>query len=322
MPDEPHWPREPQFAEADKLLYQAKLDYVREKAKSEQALDLQRAKQEDEADAASIQAMEDAANASVAAFHDALLEVSKAAIERARAGAETVQKSAGAIGGLYTGLLATAFSVAERPLPPRGLVPAILLGWAIAWSTAYLAYLSRPKPVRQPRPTTDFETGAMRRSIAFIRWTRSGAMNRKYALHVSVVALAFGVALLPAPFVDFGSAGGTNAAEVASEPGWPAAPTAGDAKLNEIRYQAEVEEVAALRAEEEPVAGDDDSAWWLIAAACILLTLAIPGVLAWFQRNDEEDADEGGDIPGVTDSSSPSTTSGPTIPAPPAPPPT
>jgi hypothetical protein len=294
---EPTWPSEPSPEEADKLVLQAKLDYLKELAKSEQAEELERVKQEQEADTASLQAMEDAANASVAAFHNAVLEVSKSAIDRARTGAETVQKAAGAIGGLYTGLLAAAFSVAERPLPPRGLVPAILLGWAIAWSTAYLAYLSNAKPVRKPQPTSDFETGAMRRSIAFIRWTRSGAMNRKYALHVSVVALALGVALLPAPFIDFDPAADEPAAApVAAE--WPSAPTGPDPKLNKVLYQAQVEEVAGLRAAKEPVAGDgDDSTWWLICGGCLAITLLIPALVAWGRKDEGDEDPSDDDIP-------------------------
>lgn len=317
MPDEPSWPKpDTNLAEGDKLLFQAKLDYLKELAKSEQAKELEVLKSkealelaetqaelalekaEQEADAASTKATTDAINTSVAAFHAALIEVSKTAIDRARAGADTVQKAAGAIGTVYTTLLALAFSVAERPLPSRGLVPAILLGWAIVWSTAYLAYLSKSKQVKKPKPTTSFETGAMRRSITFIEWTRSGAMNRKFALRVSVFGLAFGLALLPAPFVNFDPVNESTPA-LPSAPDWPAQPIGGDKELNKIIYQAEVTEVAELRASDEPIADDgDDSTWWILCGIALVASLAIPGCFAAYDKIKGDEADEeenGGD---------------------------
>lgn len=298
MPQEPKWPPpDPKCEEAAKLLYQAKLGYLQDLAKAEEAEDLERLKGQEatalkeleasiarekaqqESDTARIAANESAINASIAAFHSGIIEVSKTTIDRARAGAETVQKAAAAIGGSYTAVLALAFSVSERPLPSRGLVPTVLLGWAVVWSTVYLAYLTKGRGVRPPLPTPSFETGAMRRSIAFIEWTRSGAFNRKYALHVSVFALAFGLALLPAPFVNSGGSE-SRPPTVASEPPWPPAPQGGS-ELEKIRYEAEVKEVATLRAETKPIANSgDDSAWWVLCVLALLLSLIFPAILA------------------------------------------
>jgi hypothetical protein len=320
MPSEPDWPPplETGAEKGKELIFQAKIEYLKELAKAKQAEDLERLKNEEaqrlaelqgkitaekgkqDADAANIAATAGAINASVAAFHAGLIEVSKAAIDRARAGADTVQKAAAAIAGVYTTILALAFSVSEHPLPSRGVVPTILLGWAIVWSTAYLAYLSKSKQVRQPEPTTSFETGAMRRSIAFIKWTRSGAMNRKFALRVSVFGLAFGLALLPAPFVNFDPASNDTPA-VATEPAWPVKP-AGATEIDKILYQAEVTEVTELRAKSKPIADDgDDSTWWWLCGGALALSLIIPGIFAGIDhRKHDDEEDETGAVPGPT----------------------
>jgi len=265
-------------ADAKKKLFEARLEFYKELAKAEHSERLEAQKGRQTEDTARLQAKDEAKHASIAAFHNALIEVSKGAIDRARSSAETVQKSATAIATLYTGVLALAFSVAERPLPSRGLVPAILLGWAIVWSTAYLAYLSKSKPVAKPEVTSDFEEAAMRRSIILIEWTRSGAMRNKYALRVAVVALAFGLALLPAPFVNFDPIN-DEPASLPSGPGWPK-PAGADSELGKIRYQARVNEVAELRKSSSSVADDgDDSTWWAIGGIALFLSFAVPAVI-------------------------------------------
>ena len=61
----------------------------------------------------------------------ALLDVAKGTLDRARANADLVQKASAALVPLYTGALALAFSVGDHPLPLRGLIPTILLGLAV-----------------------------------------------------------------------------------------------------------------------------------------------------------------------------------------------
>jgi hypothetical protein len=291
VPEEPSWPDPGRTAALKTELYKAKLEYRKELAKSDQAAAAAR----EAADAARVQARDNAAFASIAAFHAALIDLSKTAMERARAGAENVQKAEAAVLALYTAALTVAFSVTEHPLPSRGVVPLILLGWALVWSTAYLAYLTKPKAVDKPVPTTDFEQGAMRRSVAFIKWSRSGALNRAYALRVSVIALAFGVALLPAPFVNFDPVNDQPAA-LPEGPAWPEQPVGGDAELNKIRYQAEINEVAELRKSGAPITDDgDDSTWWVACLVALLLSLALPKV---FTFGDEDEPETGDDIPG------------------------
>lgn len=274
MTDAPVWPKaDPGDKESQKLLYEARLKYVEELAKAEQEQDLERLKSDD----ARIAADEGAARESIAAFHANLMEVSKAAIDRARAGAEAAQKAAAALGGAYTGVLALAFSVSERPLPSRGLVPTVLFGWAIVWATAYLAYLTTARGVAQPEPSTNFATGAMRRSNTFVLWIRNSVMNRKLALRVSVFALAFGLALLPAPFVNL-DAPSRSAPTASTSPAWPAPPST-DSAVAKVRYEAEVKEVAELRAESKPIAsGGNDWIWWALCGLGLLLSVAIPAV--------------------------------------------
>lgn len=308
------WPDDPQHLPPEKiaeLLYIAQLEHVREERSGAQAadnaealaaaeaghvakqasVDAKTAKAQakrdaihaseqaaKEADAAKSKATMDASYASIAAFHDALIDVSKGSIERARTGAETVQKAAAAIATLYTGVLALAFSVAERPLPSRGLVPAILLGWAIVWATAYLAYISKSGGVDRPKPTSAFADGAMRRSEAFIRWAQSGALNRAYALRVSVVSLAFALALLPAPFVVLGKASPPSGPG-ASAPDWPTTPSSvADPELQKILFQAQVDEATAAReTARKPVAEDGkDKTWFAIGGGAVALSLIVP----------------------------------------------
>jgi hypothetical protein len=278
MTDPPAWPPAGDVPEGDKLLYQAKLDFEREVAKAAADGEIAAERAEQESDATRIAARETAVYSSIASFHNGLIEVSKAAIDRGRAGADTVQKAAGAIAGTYTAVLAAAFSVTDNPLPSRALVPTILLGWAIVWSTVYLAYLSNSDGVEAPAPTTSFEEGAMRRSIAFILWTRNGTMNRKFALRTAVIALAFGLALLPAPFVGYGD---ESAGAVAAKPAFPEAP-AGDREVEKVRYEAEVKEVAELRKNDNQANDGDDTGWWVLGGVALLLSLVVPPVISRF----------------------------------------
>lgn len=148
-----------------------------------------------EAAIARAQANRDADLAQNAEVQKALVEVARGGLDRARSNAETVQKAAGTIGTLYTGILGVAFSVTSRPLPVRGVLPALFLGLAVAASTAYLAYLSR----REDSSTTSFRAGGpglagqLARLEFLIRWIRGAVRERAWLLRSSVVALALGV---------------------------------------------------------------------------------------------------------------------------------
>lgn len=183
-------------------------------------------------------------------FHKALLEVAKGGLDRARANAETVQKAAGGIGALYTGVLGVAFSVTSHPLPPRGAIPALFLGLAVALATAYLAYLSRrddppgaQRNLRQPNSVPE----QFARLSLLVEWVRQAVRRRVGFLRAAVLALALGVITLPLPFVTVPGITAVNA-EAISLPAWPKPETAPEnAELGRIRYQAEIAEAARDR---------------------------------------------------------------------------
>lgn len=65
----------------------------------------------------------DADRESAAALSEAIMTVAQGSVDRARAGAEFVQKGATAIVALYTGALTLVFSVTGNPLPRRTRPP-------------------------------------------------------------------------------------------------------------------------------------------------------------------------------------------------------
>lgn len=281
------WPDPAGDAERESALYHAKLDLrlkcsearmAREAAR--QAADISdRAAQRD--DDLAIAAAERAAElTSKAAYEQALLDVGKGALDRSRANADVVQKASSALVALYTGALALAFSVADHPLPLRGLIPAMLLGVAVVASTAYLAYVTDPLDVEGPRPTSSLREFARRRMVTFLIWTRTAALARVYWLRVSVLALAASLAFLPAPFVD--GSGQSKVTPIAPVTPWPKPPRTSD-DMSKILYQAEVSETAELRKSEvaatrrrSATPGDTEKGWWIGFAVAIGLVLLVP----------------------------------------------
>lgn len=135
------------------------------------------------------------------AYHDNLAEVAKGSIERAQKGAEFLEKAALSIAAIYTGLLGLVFSVTDRPLPRRGVYPAIFFGLAVASAAAYLAFLRKADTVSGRKGGSTLRTTQENRTFFFVDWVMAGVFNKRYALRVGVLALMFGVAFLPAPFV-------------------------------------------------------------------------------------------------------------------------
>ncbi|GAC1436367.1 MAG: hypothetical protein NVSMB6_32600 [Burkholderiaceae bacterium] len=78
----------------------------------------------------------------------------------------------------------------------------MFLGVAIVAATIYLVYIQKPQdiPVADPLPLLPEERRARRNN--FIRWATAATLPRRYFLHMAVFCLAFGVALLPAAYVD------------------------------------------------------------------------------------------------------------------------
>jgi hypothetical protein len=220
----------------------------------------------------------DAALATKADYYKAVLEVAKGAIDRSRASAELVQKAAAAIVTLYAGILALAFSVADNPLPGRALFAAVLLGLAIALSTAFLAFLP-PMEDEDERLTAE-EVGeggepGERLTRMFVLWTRKASLARAPWLRAAVVALLGAVVLIPAPFVKLG-----DPVKEAADVAWPKPPAAGsNLELQKILYTAEVAEKAELR--KRPLAnGSSDEFWtWTFFAFLAFTLLFFIGLL-------------------------------------------
>jgi hypothetical protein len=155
-------------------------------------------------------------------FHTTITEVATGAIERTRDGAKFVQTAATAIFAVDTGLLGLVFSVTDHPLPLRGAYAGVFLGLSIAFATAYLAFLGRPKEELEYTPDLSSEDQMQLSRTAFLaHWVNETVGAKRYATRASVLALLFGVLLIAAPFVS--SATPTKAPEPVAA---PAAPTA------------------------------------------------------------------------------------------------
>jgi len=210
--------------------------------------------------------------AAKAQFSSAIIDVGKGALERARGSADTVQKAGATMVTLYTAVLAVAFSVSERPLPTRGLIPAILLGVAIALSTGFVAYL--PRPGEKPRDVPDGPIPIEQLPDTFVAWTSDAALARRKWLRASVVALGIAVFFLPAPFIALHH---NTASPPASD--WPTPANIGtsDTALEQIVYKAQVDE--ASKRHTAPVADDkNNGAWWWAFGGALLAIAVIPQI--------------------------------------------
>jgi hypothetical protein len=226
-------------------------------------------------------------------FHEELMEVAKGAIDRARAGAQTIQTAAATIVTLYTAALALAFSVADRPLPTRALFPGVFLGLAMVLSTVYLAYLSPPKDLKSPDPHSDWRVATVRRLVFFIKWVRAGAMNKRYWLHASIVALAIAVAWLPAPFESGGKSSADAADAARNAVAWPPAPDKIDGAVADTQntlFSAQVSEAASLRKAAAARARDGEVKkwWWLGLVGSLVLVFALPALTSRGAPSEED----------------------------------
>lgn len=138
------------------------------------------------------------------AIHAAYIEVHKAKLDRTTAAATFITTASGAIGTLYTGLLALAFSVQgdhPRPLPARGLAPAIFLALAFFFSVLRVGFVTRSGQRGHIIGPAQTWQGQERRLLEFMYWVDRGALARAWALRIAVVCLGAAVALLPLPFL-------------------------------------------------------------------------------------------------------------------------
>lgn len=263
--DEHGWPHSGRGA--NEAAVQAALDAKLEVRKQRTAEEIARAKAELDADLAVEHE-----------YYKGLIEVAKSSVDRSRAAAESVQKAAGAIIAIYTGVLGISFSVSERPFPARGLYAALLLGVAIVLSTGFVAYLPDPgtydEADRASQDDTPGESTPERLTNMFIRWARISSLDRAPWLRASVIALGFGLAFLPAPFIS-----GRAAPSEPTQTVWPTPdPAAGtDIELRKILYEAQVERAATAKA----IATEEtyDTQWLAGFVLAVLLIIFLPHLL-------------------------------------------
>lgn len=241
--EDPGWPAPGEAdalippGERAKAVFTAKVGLVsdREKGRREaEAADLAARRE----DAAALRGAQlDADRENLLAYSATMSTLAVGAVDRSRAAAELVQKSAAAVAGLYTGVLALVFSVTDNPLPARGVLAALFLGGAVVLSTAYVAYTG-------PRagPSTVVVPDALDRAVlarlnSVITVTSELARSRVWFLRASVVALGVGLAYIALPFLDFSGGQPTGAAATsATQPAWPTPPSGANVQLDRILY--------------------------------------------------------------------------------------
>ncbi len=197
--------------------------------------------------------------ANLQSFFEVLSSFAIGSVERARAGAELVQKAAGAIATLYAGVLALVFSVSDNPLPARGVLAPAFLGLAVVLSTAYIAYLGPAIDVTAAgEPVRGLEPKTYQRLNIVTEVARGTALLRSAALRASVIALGVGLAYIVLPFVTLTDDDRSAVVAADQVTAWPSPQVDLPDPLDAILYQAQVDEASVARkAQATPTAGDD-----------------------------------------------------------------
>lgn len=135
-------------------------------------------------------------------IHDAYIDVAKNQLRERLNRAEFIQKTAGAISGVYVAVLGLSFSVKDdAPLPSKGIIPAIFLGLALFLSAVYASFLTESGEMKGPISNGRLGTLQPARLNTFILWTIHPVLKRKYWLQAAVISLGIGVLLLPLPYI-------------------------------------------------------------------------------------------------------------------------
>lgn len=154
---------------------------------------------------------------SLAAIQAAYISSTQSSLDRALTRTNVLTASVGTIITLYTGLLAFLYTkadtatggetgVAIHPLEPVALVPAFFLALALLLATVYAAVLRNKTTVGPLLPTGVGGNVAEERLATYLRWCFEPILARRWALHSGVASLGVGVATLPLPFTNTGSA--------------------------------------------------------------------------------------------------------------------
>jgi hypothetical protein len=137
----------------------------------------------------------------------AYLDTAKAGIDRARSGAEFIQRAAAAIATVYTAVLAFSFKVdtaataISAPLPLRGFIPVVFLGIAIACASFYLAYITRTHTSGRPALQDNIVENQELRNDGFNEFANHITAKRSGFARAAVVSLAAAVIWLPIAYV-------------------------------------------------------------------------------------------------------------------------
>lgn len=249
--------------ELEKIRYQARVDLAQAEA---------------EADRAKEKVELDTEFGLEKSFQESLIEIAKDSTGRAQSGAEALRNAAAAIGAIYTGILGLAFSVTDRPLPLRGVIPALFLGLSVVMATAYVAIISRPRETTEwPIGGAGFRSDAQERTGSFIKYVAAHVRNNAHMSHAALLALGFGVIFLPVPFLTLGS---PSPNVVPQE--WPSTPRqVANIELQKILYQAQVAEIAEARrvaGQTQPVETLENGgvrAIYIVGGLGLLLVLAV-----------------------------------------------
>jgi hypothetical protein len=140
----------------------------------------------------------------LSAVHGAYVAVAQGSLDRALQRATYVTTAAGAIGTVYTGVLAARYTISHQA-PARSILPAIFIGAAVAFSTWYMAFLRGH--TREQHFLLSGAGGkiAETRLLSFMEWTFSGVLARAWSLRAAVISLALALALLPIGLVQLSS---------------------------------------------------------------------------------------------------------------------
>jgi hypothetical protein len=138
------------------------------------------------------------------AVHGSYLAVAQSSLDRAVQRATYVATAAGAIGTLYTAVLAARYTTSHEA-PARSVIPALFIGAAVAFSVWYMAFLRGYTRNQQLLLSGTGGSVAETRLLDFMEWSFSGVLARAWSLRVSVISLALGLGLLPIGLVQLSS---------------------------------------------------------------------------------------------------------------------
>jgi len=136
------------------------------------------------------------------AFLSAYLAVIQATVDRMLKRAEILATVTAAVATIYGSVLGVAFSLKDgAPLPLIGLLPAVLLGGSLVFVALYLGSSSKGEMAGRPLAVGFGPRADQRRLNTYIDWVNSVALNRAWALKVSVALLGAGIVCFPLPFL-------------------------------------------------------------------------------------------------------------------------